>query len=187
MAAKGFQKRRRRMSDAKRLRHRTILALYRKGITSDDQILKYLEDNQMGISIYTLLADKKELAEALDNAWQEELESFRMVAVAQFDDISLQLEQIAQAARDKDTDASNSNAVRALAQRRDTVIAKLKAAGVWVEKNENQNLNYNYNREAPASYEDVEAVSDALRRLGTRAPLGLPPPKPTLEEASEGE
>src|SRR6185369_6699845 len=138
----------------------------RRGITQPDQIVDMYAQKKYDVSERTIRDDRLAVRDMLRELYTHEADDTRLELRAQLEDLEVQFQQIAQQALDPNGKKSYYAAVQALGQKKDTIVSNAKLAGVGIEKTEMSGEILNKNVEIPASKQDVDDLTDALKRSG---------------------
>lgn len=140
-----------------------LLKLYGRGIRGPDEVIQMYRQKGYDVSERTIRLDRAAVRQTLDEIYKDAATETKTLALAEFDDINTQLQQIAQQALAGDRKSFYA-AVQALAQRKDVLISKAKLTGAWVEKQEHSGNMVNFN--VDTTKDDIAAFNKAAKDAG---------------------
>lgn len=143
---------------AKQLERRAIiLRCFERGMYSNTEILHVLSKSKHDISERTLDTDRAAVKEEIKARYADRSADIINDIVFELDAVSKQLQETANG-------EMGGTKVQALAQKRDTLLAKAKLLGLVVEKTEHSGSMLNYNLNAEAGLDQIAGVKHALKK-----------------------
>lgn len=159
-------------------RRAIILMCFESGMYSNTEILNQLAKKQHFISERTLDTDRAHVKDEIKTRYADRSGEIINDIVFELDAVSKQLQATANS-------ELGGTKVQALAQKRDTLLAKAKLLGLVVEKQEHSGSVTNYNLNAEADLKELAGVKHALNKAKIDAD-GNPIPSSKSYEDEEG-
>lgn len=159
-------------------RRAIILRCFERGMYSNTEILHVLSKNKHDIGERTLDKDRAAVREEIKARYADRSGEIINDILFELDAVSKQLQETANG-------EMGGTKVQALAQKRDTLLAKAKLLGLVVEKQEHSGSMTNFNVNKEAGPDDFAGVKHALQKAKIDAD-GNPIPSSTSHEDEEG-